>query len=302
MPEGLDDEDRGGVGIEQNVDDVIGIKTPDTAKNGLGPIVVAPGLELEFEVPQLTVRIARQRAGDFPDVFFGVVAFAEDEQLEQFAGEVLVGLFFAIVVVVEVVEHRRVADHGLQQVTEVTVSLLTQHHVLVVERVYLFIQAAVSGHEVVGPDQQQPFASRRGGGQHLPDPPAAELAHFLIALDAESLPVLFLVVVQDPVVNVGVAREAGRGFVERGRDIQLPDHGVDGLRPGQAEQGFNLIRVRADARAFQQVAGVAGGHCCAEILRGRHRRQRPKDQRNRGRLYEKPEPFHGPVDHFRPKH
>ena len=67
-------------------------------------------------------------------------------------------------------------------------------------------------------------------------------------------------------MDVGVAREAGRGFVEGGGYIQLFDHGVDGLRPGQAEQGFDFIRVRADARAFQQVAGVAGSHCCAEIL------------------------------------
>ena len=158
MPEGFDDEDRGGVGIEQNVDDVVCIKAPDTAKNRLRPIVVVPGLEPIFEVPQLTVRIARQRAGNFLDVFFCVVTLAEHEQFEQFAGEVLVGLFFAVVVVVEVVEHRGVADHGPQQIAEVAVTLVAQHHVLVVERMNLFIQAAVSGHEVVGPDEQQPFA------------------------------------------------------------------------------------------------------------------------------------------------
>src|SRR5690606_39358059 len=78
--------------------------------------LVAPVVLLALEDEGVVVvGVAGQGAGALLDVAFRVVALAEREQLEQLAGEVLVGVRAAVEGVVEVLEHRRVADDAAEQ-------------------------------------------------------------------------------------------------------------------------------------------------------------------------------------------
>src|SRR5204863_9674462 len=86
------------------------------SEDGLFAVVMAARLEDEFIILE---GVARERASALLDVILGVVvALAKSEELHQFAREVLVGMGLVVLVVVEELQHRRIADDAVDQVRE----------------------------------------------------------------------------------------------------------------------------------------------------------------------------------------
>src|SRR5690606_16080432 len=100
--------DVGGAGAvpEDQLDDVVAVPVAAPAEKHLGILIMVPSAEDEIFA---VVGPAGEGAGGFLDVVLGVVADAEGEQFKQLAGVVLVGMGFAVLLVVEVVQHGRVA-------------------------------------------------------------------------------------------------------------------------------------------------------------------------------------------------
>ena len=77
--------------------------------------VVIAGIERITLLLRVDLAIARQGAGDLADVALGVVSLTQGEELEELAGEVLVGLGLRAVEPVEPAEHGPIAqDHAVQ--------------------------------------------------------------------------------------------------------------------------------------------------------------------------------------------
>ena len=93
--------------FKQDFDKAFAIDRAFLAEDGFAAFIVHAVVEFEIVVVD---EVAGQSAGALLDVVFGVVAFAEGEQFHQFAGEVFVGTLLAVLVVVEELDHRGVAD------------------------------------------------------------------------------------------------------------------------------------------------------------------------------------------------
>ena len=102
--------------FEDDVDNVLSVEVSGASEEGLLTVVVLFGPELESPVESVKrrpgylggYRPAGEGAGALEDVFFGVVADAEREQLKQFASPVLVRGALVVLVVVQPEDHGRV--------------------------------------------------------------------------------------------------------------------------------------------------------------------------------------------------
>ena len=122
---------------------------------------------------------ARQGARAFLDVALGVVvAFAEREELHQLAREVLVRAPAAVLVVVEVLQHRRVADDAAHEIGEVAGGVRAQERVLR-EHVVAVLDRAVAGREVPVPEERELLLERAARRDHLREPPLLHLGELL---------------------------------------------------------------------------------------------------------------------------
>ena len=80
--------------LVSDVDHVVAGEGAALAEDSFGTAVVLIGLKLKFVA---LGAVAGERAGGLLDVVLGVVALAEHEEFEEFAGEVFVGgVLFAI--------------------------------------------------------------------------------------------------------------------------------------------------------------------------------------------------------------
>jgi hypothetical protein len=148
-------------------------------------LVVVLVVEDELVVPE---RVPGEGAGALLDVVLGVVADAQAEQLHELAGEVLVGAPDARVVVVEVGEHRGVADDPEQQVGEAAQRVRAEQLVLHVHVVRV-LDRAVAGREVVVPEERHLLFERARRLDHALEPPPLDVADLLAVLP---LPLLAL--------------------------------------------------------------------------------------------------------------
>ncbi len=119
--------------------------------------------------------------------------FAEREELHQLAGEVLVGLLLAVLVVVEVAQHGRVADDRVGQRLEVADRVRPEQLVLQ-EHVIAVLDRPVARGEVAVPEQRHLLLERPRRLDHLLQPPPLQFAHLpsigplrLLAPGAEAL-------------------------------------------------------------------------------------------------------------------
>ena len=86
----------------------------------LGPVVDLRGVARDDRCRREAAAVvlanpAGERPGGLADVALGIVPNAQGEQLEELAGEVLVGLLLLAGRSVEPDEHGRVGDHGFEQ-------------------------------------------------------------------------------------------------------------------------------------------------------------------------------------------
>ena len=184
-------------------------------------------------------------------VLHGVMPLAEGEQLHPFARKILVGAPLAVESAVEVAQHRGVARHGMQQRAEIAQRVLAQQHVLAVHhlRRLHFLHAR---YEMVVPEQRHALAQRIRRGQHLPQPPLAQLD---VALDALGL---------QAGARFGIQRaETSRRKIRRihpaggGRHTALHrKQALGGLHAREPGIGLDLGNTRAQSGADEQVAGV----------------------------------------------
>src|SRR5207237_3076365 len=107
--------------LERDSHDVRRLPGPLLLQKRLFSRVELAGVELKsalvVEVTLLPCP-AGEGPGGLTDVGFGVVADADREQLQEFAGEVLVRLGFLAAGAVEPDQHGSVADHGGEQIGE----------------------------------------------------------------------------------------------------------------------------------------------------------------------------------------
>ena len=190
---------RGGL-VQENVDNIITVKTSTLAQHRLGAAIMVPRIELEFEISHLVVTITCKGAGHFLDRRFGVISFAQDEQFHQLARQVLVRLFLAAAVIVQIVQHRRITHYSMRQITETAVAQLAESPVLECHGVHLFLQTRICGNEMVVPQKDQSFGHWVRCGNHFAHPPVTQFRHFLISGDAKGLAVFLFVIPTDPVV------------------------------------------------------------------------------------------------------
>nr|GFD36081.1 hypothetical protein [Tanacetum cinerariifolium] len=111
----LGDDKRGRRGLlHDNAQHILAAQVAVVAQKGFGAVVVLP--RPKHEVIVAIIAPAGEGAGRFFHVGFGVVAAAQREKLHHFAGEVFVGMLFAILLVIKKLQHGRLAAHGQQQV------------------------------------------------------------------------------------------------------------------------------------------------------------------------------------------
>ena len=161
-------------------------------------------------------RPAGERAGRFFDVGFGVVAFAEAEQFQQFAAVVFVGAAFDVAVRVEPDQHRGVAADVVQQGAELAQGVFPQQSVLL-EHQLVADDLSDAGGEVIVPEQGAALFQRVRRVEHPVQPPALQFfrlrAGELIRCVARAGDTGTDVVGQ--AVEVFLARAAGEQLIDR---------------------------------------------------------------------------------------
>ena len=167
-------EGRGLGAIEHDPDDVGRSPRPGLAEEGLGPVV---DLRLVVDEPrrllEAAARILADPAGERPgglaDVVLREMAGAQGEQLEELAGEVLVGLVLLAGAPVEPDEHGRVGDDRFQERGESAEGVGSQRLVLLVhqrDRLHLL----VAGGEMPVPEEGELLAERVGPVEDAVEP------------------------------------------------------------------------------------------------------------------------------------
>ncbi len=164
----------------------------------------------------------RQRARRFLNVCFGVAApLAEAEEFHHLTREVLVRLPLCVLVVVEVREHRWVAQHGTQEVSIAPEGASPQRLVLASDVVRLTHVLIGRGEDAV-PEEREPIAQRILTEHHASDPISTQTGELQrVRLDNRT-PVL------PPLVNrpLGVLDGVDpRTAVDVGRGQLLPPYG-----------------------------------------------------------------------------
>jgi len=163
-------ERRGRGLLERDPHDVVAIEVAASAEDLLGSVVVVAGDIAE--APAALVPTG-ERAGGFADVVLGVVAFAEAEQFEQFAGVVFVRTTLDVLVAVEPDDHGRVARNVEQQRLERAERVAFERPQLLKHQ-RRAADLGVAGREVIVPEQRHPGPQRALGATHPQQPPAAQ--------------------------------------------------------------------------------------------------------------------------------
>jgi hypothetical protein len=104
---------------------------------------------------------------------FCVVADAEREELQHFAGKIFVGFTFAIRVGIEPEEHSRVLDDRTKKFAEWGSGVLTNELVLLPHQNKV-LHLAVARGKIIVPHQREAFAERIGREEHAEEPPGFE--------------------------------------------------------------------------------------------------------------------------------
>ena len=160
--------------VEEDVDEVVAIPVTAPSEDRLRAWIVLGAPEDELIILE---RVPRQRPRAFLDVCFGVtVAFAEREQLHEFAGEVLIRLAPTALIVVQIPQHRRVMDDLVGQRLEVADGVGAKQLILP-EHVIAVFDRAVPGREVAVQEQRHLFFERAGRLDQAFQPPALHLRH-----------------------------------------------------------------------------------------------------------------------------
>ena len=151
-----------------------GPQRPGLAEERLGPVVdlsgvVGEGRRLLEAAAGILPDPAGEGPGGLADVALGVMPGAQGEQLEELAGEVLVGLVLLAGPAVEPDEHGRVGDDRLQERGEAAQGVGPQRLVLPVhERDRLDL--LVAGGEVAVPEEGELLAERVGPVEDAVEP------------------------------------------------------------------------------------------------------------------------------------
>ena len=206
-----------------------------------------PGLAIEAP--------AGKGARGLLDVLLAVVAFAEREKLHHFAGEILVRRALAVLRVVEIDDHRRVARDGVQQVREIAERVGAQRRVLPVHQLRE-LDLLLAGDEMVVPEKGHPLGQRRRCRQHLADPPAAQLEAFADLLLLEH----FLFDVGCVLSAARIAQRSRFGSPRRRRIDRARTRAVQQIsrRPlaRHANAALDLAFRRAESRAVEQMPRI----------------------------------------------
>ena len=225
----------------------------------------------EDELPCLAVNTpAGEGTRCFLDVLLRVVSLAQGEQLHHLTGEVLVGLALAVGSIVEIDHHRRIAGDVMQEAREVAQRMPAQQHVLPVHDLIVF-DLLLARHEVVVPEQGHLLGERRRRGQHLGQPPSAQLqalgygvaAHCLAVFVAHRFDCWWW---NDGLIHQG--RRLGHRLGERA--IEQPPCR---LFAGQDRETLHFRFAGCKAGAVQQVACGVIADCRRLTGARRHRQQ-----------------------------
>ena len=156
--------------LERQVDDVERPEAAAPAEDVLRAAVVL--LRVEAEALGVVVeREARQRSRRLADVLLRVaVVRTEREQLEELAGEVLVGRLVAGARQVEPDLHRAVAHHGARQRAEVAQRVAAQRALLAHHQLDV-ADLVVGRRPVVVPVERHPLDQRMTAAHHAVEPP-----------------------------------------------------------------------------------------------------------------------------------
>ena len=154
------DEIRGAGASEDELHEVMSIPPATLAEDRLHAIVVIPFQILELIIEE---RVSRQCACALLDVVLAVASsLAEGKQFHQFPSEIFIGTVAIVLVVVEVLDHRWIADDALRQVTfEVACGMSSEQFVLLEHLVAVF-DGPVPGCKVAMPEEHHFFLKRAG--------------------------------------------------------------------------------------------------------------------------------------------
>ncbi len=244
----LRQERRGVWALQGDPDDVRRPPGPVEAQERLGPGVHLCGVAGEGRgLLEAAARILPHPAGERPrglaDVALGIMPDAQGEQLEELAGEVLVGLVLLAVAAVEPDQHGRVGDDGFQHGGEPAQGVRPQRLVLPVHQGDR-LDLPVAGGEVAMPEQSHLLAERVGPVEDAIEP--ADLEQVEVRRRPRRL------------------SQAVDGLGVLGRQRLGPEQPLDArLGPGrQVAEDFRPRRAEAGAsvkmRDLAQVPGIIG--------------------------------------------
>src|SRR6266550_247756 len=149
-------DELGGRGLgQQDVEHLIAIELARSAEHRLLAVVMDEAAK--NELPGLAIEApAGEGACGLLDVLLCVVSFAKGKKLHHFAREILVRRALAVLRVVEIDDHRRVARDGVQQVRETAERIGAQRSVLSVHQLREF-DFLLAGDEMVVPEKRHPL-------------------------------------------------------------------------------------------------------------------------------------------------
>ena len=269
-PQLADDELGAGRLRQQHIEHVIAIEVAGASEHGLVATVVLKAAEHESAIVGVEAPAGESPRG-LLHVALAVAAFAEREEFHDLAREILVRLGLAVLRVVEIDEHGRIARHRVQQGGEVAHRMLPQQQVLA-QHQHRRLDLGLRRHEVVVPEQRHALGEGRWCVEHLAQPPGAQLhaGDELLRDDSLALVVgqrLDVAGANELVQCRGDRRDRGGAHpLEQPGDRLLAakpgvatDFGVGGAEPGAGEQmargGVIQRRCRKHAATADQQRG-----------------------------------------------
>ena len=173
------DETGGSRLRNDDVDDVVAVEVAGAAEEGLLAVIVVIGAEVEMGgIEAVGVDGRRLREGPAGegacavlDVVLRVVAHAHREQFQQFASIVLVGFAFAVLVVVQPVDHGRVHGEFEQYGAHIAHADAAEQIDLVVHR-HDMLALGISGGKDMMPEERHLLFQRAFAVDHAVDPRA----------------------------------------------------------------------------------------------------------------------------------
>ena len=94
--------------------------------------------------------------GGLFDVVFAIIADAQGEEFHQFAGVIFIGMLFAVLRVVEVIEHGGIFADGMDQMSEISRRHLRKQFVLIPHQPGRTFVAGAGG-EMTMPEESEFF-------------------------------------------------------------------------------------------------------------------------------------------------